>query len=251
MRQVALYDIVDRQIIPLPDEYRFNVHEVYLVPEGIMLRVIPVNSDGTKLLDDIQRAIFAGPKTREDRPPPAAPTSIAYLAPDVARQCTTGRITIADILRLHPWLTAVRISTSVADELRDEARSARPGRLAIVNIVLETFGHKPSSLTSKGVLHRLTPLRSELGLSDGDLHTIADALDESAAVITERVAAFSQIGDLMLLPWTPRSDPDHIPSPEDDAPEPEAPAPRPVSDEPSEPQLRLMDETTRPRAAAA
>jgi hypothetical protein len=65
MRQIRLQSILDRQIIPLPDEYQMNVAEVYLVPDGISLLVIPANRDGTKLLDDRRHAFFSDPARME------------------------------------------------------------------------------------------------------------------------------------------------------------------------------------------
>jgi hypothetical protein len=87
MQQVTLHTLLGQQVIALPEEYQFDVNEVYLVRDGAILHVIAVSPEGDQALDDMRRAFFTDPVRMEemrsfragmyprpdDPPPPRAP----------------------------------------------------------------------------------------------------------------------------------------------------------------------------------
>jgi virulence-associated protein VagC len=65
VEEVNVYDHFGRQVIVLPEEYRFDVETVYLVRDGIALTIIPVNEEGEALVRQRLRDILA---RRVERP---------------------------------------------------------------------------------------------------------------------------------------------------------------------------------------
>jgi virulence-associated protein VagC len=54
MEEVQLYYVLDQQVLPLPREYRFDAESVYLLRQGIHLRVVPATEEGGAWLREHQ-----------------------------------------------------------------------------------------------------------------------------------------------------------------------------------------------------
>jgi virulence-associated protein VagC len=79
MERERLHELLGKQVIALPDEFRFDVETVYLVRDGITLRVIPANEEGERLLREELRSLLTDPervarRRQTMKPPPTNPS---------------------------------------------------------------------------------------------------------------------------------------------------------------------------------
>jgi hypothetical protein len=62
MDEVKLYMLLGLQLVPLPEEYRLDAESVYVVRDGIGLRLIPATDEGKQLLDKELREFLTDPE---------------------------------------------------------------------------------------------------------------------------------------------------------------------------------------------